>query len=88
VAAPTFGAEGTDGRAPAMKVREDQIRGTPAGDIASGACGGTGGVPEEARRPQSRIAFFVAEGATVLDTWLPPTCKVGSGRGRDKSGRV
>jgi hypothetical protein len=56
VAAPTFGAEGTDGRAPATKVREDQERGAPAGDIASGASGGAGKVSEEARRPQSRIA--------------------------------
>jgi hypothetical protein len=42
VAAPTFGAEGTDGRAPATKVREDQERGAPTGDIASGACGARG----------------------------------------------
>jgi hypothetical protein len=47
VAAPTFGAEGTDGRAPATKVREDQERGAPAGDIASGASGGAGKVSEE-----------------------------------------
>jgi hypothetical protein len=32
--------------------------------------------------------YFGAEGAAILDTWLPPTCKVGSGRGRDKGGRV
>jgi hypothetical protein len=56
MAAPTFGAEGTNGRAPATKVREDQERGAPAGDIASGASGGTGKVLEEVRRPQSRIA--------------------------------
>jgi hypothetical protein len=56
MAVPTFGAEGTNGRAPATKVREDQERGAPAGDIASGASGGTGKVPEEVRRPQSRIA--------------------------------
>jgi hypothetical protein len=31
---------------------------------------------------------FVTEGAAALDTWPPPTCKVGSGRGRDKGGRV
>jgi hypothetical protein len=30
VAAHTFGAEGTDGRAPATKVREDQERGAPS----------------------------------------------------------
>jgi hypothetical protein len=56
MAAPTFGAEGTDGRAPATKVREDRERGAPAGDIASGASGGAGKVSEEVRRPQSRIA--------------------------------
>jgi hypothetical protein len=31
---------------------------------------------------------FVTEGATARDTWPPPTCKVSSGRGRDKGGRV
>jgi hypothetical protein len=51
MAAPTFGAEGTDVRAPATKVREDQERDAPAGDIASGACGGAGRASEEARRP-------------------------------------
>jgi hypothetical protein len=40
MAAPAFGAEGTDDRVPATKVREDQERGAPAGDIASGASGG------------------------------------------------
>jgi hypothetical protein len=51
-----FGAEGTDGCTPAMKVREDQERGAPAGNIASGASGGTGEMPEEVRRVQGRIA--------------------------------
>jgi hypothetical protein len=66
VAAPTFGAEGTGGRAPATKVREDQERGAPAGDIASGACGGAGRVSEEAQRPQSRIA---ASSPKVRRSW-------------------
>jgi hypothetical protein len=48
VAAPAFGAEGSDGRAPATKVREDQERGAPAKDIASGAGGGASKAPEEA----------------------------------------
>jgi hypothetical protein len=56
MAAPTFGAEGTNGRASATKVREGQERGAPAGDITSGASGSTGKVPEGVRRPQSRIA--------------------------------
>jgi hypothetical protein len=56
MAAPAFGTEGTDGRVPAMKVREDRERGAPAGDNASGASGGTGEVSEEVRRPQFRIA--------------------------------
>jgi hypothetical protein len=88
VAAPTFGAEGTDGRAPVTKAQEGQERGAPAEDIAPGADGGAGKASEEARRPWSRVAFFGTEGATILYTWPPPTCKVGSGRGRDKGGRV
>jgi hypothetical protein len=38
--------------------------------------------------PPAQDRCFGAEGAAILDTWLPPTCKVGSGRGRDKGGRV
>jgi hypothetical protein len=34
--------------------------------------------------PLVQDRYFGTEGATILDTWLPPTCKVGSGRGRDK----
>jgi hypothetical protein len=56
MAAPAFGAEGTDGRTPAMKVREDQERGAPAGNIASRASGGTGEMSGEVRRDQGRIA--------------------------------
>jgi hypothetical protein len=56
VAAPTFGTEGTDGRAPVTKAQEDQERGAPAEYIASGAGGGAGKASEEARRPWSRIA--------------------------------
>jgi hypothetical protein len=53
---PAFGAEGTDGCTSATKVREDQVRGAPAGNIASRASGGTGEMPGEARRDQGRIA--------------------------------
>jgi hypothetical protein len=56
VAAPTFGGEGADGRAPVTKAQEGQERGAPAEDIASGAGGGAGKVSEEARRPWSRVA--------------------------------
>jgi hypothetical protein len=38
--------------------------------------------------PPVQDRYFGAEGAVILDTWLPPTCKVGSGRGRDKGGHV
>jgi hypothetical protein len=38
--------------------------------------------------PPGQDRYFGAEGAAILDTWLPPTCKVSSGRGRDKGGRV
>jgi hypothetical protein len=56
MAARAFGAEGTDGFPPATKVREGHERGAPAGNIASGAGGGTGEMPEEVRRVQGRIA--------------------------------
>jgi hypothetical protein len=56
VAAHTFGAEGTDGRAPVTKSQEGQERGAPAEDIAPGAGGGAGKASEEARRPWSRVA--------------------------------
>jgi hypothetical protein len=32
--------------------------------------------------------YFGAEGAAILDTWLPPTCKEGSIQSRDKGCRV
>jgi hypothetical protein len=54
--APAFGAEATDGYTPATKVREDQERGAPAGNITSGASGSTGEMPGEVRRVQGRIA--------------------------------
>jgi hypothetical protein len=38
--------------------------------------------------PPAQDRYFGAEGAAILDTWLPPTCKAGSGRGRDKGGCV
>jgi hypothetical protein len=88
VAAPTFGAEGTDGHASATKVREDQKRGAPAGDTTSGACGARGRSARRGATPPVQNCCLVAEGVAILDTWLPPTCKVGSGRGRDKGGRV
>jgi hypothetical protein len=88
VAAPAFGAEGTDGRAPLTKAREGQERRARAEDTASGTGGGADEACAEARRPGSWAAAFVYEGAAALDTWPPPTCKVGSGRGRDKGGRV
>jgi hypothetical protein len=56
MAAPAFGAEGIDGRTPAAKVREVQERGAPAGNIASGASGGTGEMSGEVRRDRGRIA--------------------------------
>jgi hypothetical protein len=49
VAAPTFGAEGADGRAPVTKAREGQERGAPAEGTASGA--GADKASAEARRP-------------------------------------
>jgi hypothetical protein len=88
VAALTFGAEGTDGRAPATKVREDQERGASTGDIASGACGARGRSVRRGATPPVQYRCLVAEGAAIQDTWLQPTCKVSSGQGRDKSGRV
>jgi hypothetical protein len=45
------------------------------------------GARRGATRP-GRDRYFGAEGAAVLDTWLPPTCKEGSVRGRDKGCRV
>jgi hypothetical protein len=56
VAAPTFGAEGTNGRAPATKVRTDQGRDALSGDVAPGVCGGASRASDEARRLQSRVA--------------------------------
>jgi hypothetical protein len=38
--------------------------------------------------PPVQDRSFVTEGATILDTWLLPTCKVSSGQGRDMGGRV
>jgi hypothetical protein len=40
-----------------------------------------------AMRPR-RDRYFGAEGAGILDMWLPPTCKEGSVQGRDKGCRV
>jgi hypothetical protein len=55
VAAPTFGAEGADGRA-LTKAQEGQERGALAEDIATEAGGGAGKASEEARRSWSRVA--------------------------------
>jgi hypothetical protein len=88
LAVPAFGAEGTNVRVPATKFQGDQERGAPAGDIASGASEGAGEVSEEVRRLPVQDRYFGAEVAAILDTWLPPTCKLGSGRGRDRGGRV
>jgi hypothetical protein len=88
VAAPTFGAEGAGGRAPVTRAQEGQGRKTLAREIASGAGGGADEASEEARRPWSRVAASAPKVPTILDTWPLPTCKVGSGRGRDKGGRV
>jgi hypothetical protein len=78
---PAFGAEGTDGCTPVTKVREnrehrvrDQRR--HGREARRGAM-----------RPR-RDRYFGAEGAGILDTWLPPTCKEGSVQGRDKGCRV
>jgi hypothetical protein len=46
VAAPTFGTEGTDGRAPVTKAQEDQERGAPAAGIAPGIGDGAGKASE------------------------------------------
>jgi hypothetical protein len=71
-AVPAFGAEGTGGCTSATKVREGQKHCAPAGNIASGASGGTGEMSGEARRDRSKIlGCFGTEGAALLDTWLP-----------------
>jgi hypothetical protein len=88
VAAPTFGAEGAGDRAPVTRAQEGQGRKTLARDIASGARGSADETSKEARRPRPRIATSAPKVPTILDTWLLPTCKVGSGWGRDKGGRV
>jgi hypothetical protein len=60
-----------------------------AGNIASGASSGTGEMSEKARRDRSgTLGCFGTEGAALLDTWLPPTCKEGTARGGGKGCRV
>jgi hypothetical protein len=60
-----------------------------AGNIASGASSGTGEMSKKVRHDRSRIlGCFGTEGAALLDTWLPPTCKGGTARGGDKGCRV
>jgi hypothetical protein len=53
---PAFGAEAMDGCTPVTKVREDQERAAPVGNIVSGNSGGTGETPGEVRCVQGRIA--------------------------------
>jgi hypothetical protein len=72
VAAPTFGAEGADGRAPVTKAREGQERGAPAEDTASGAGGGADEASEEARRPWSRVATSAPK---VQRPWTRGRCQ-------------
>ena len=88
IAAPTFVAEGASGGAPVMKAQGKQGLRALAQDVASGASGSADEASEEARRPRPRVATSAPKGPTILDTWPLPTCKVGSGRGRDKGGRV
>jgi hypothetical protein len=52
MAVPAFGAEGTDGCTPVMKVQENQERAAPAGNVVSGTSSGTGETPGEARYVQ------------------------------------
>jgi hypothetical protein len=56
MAMPAFGTEGTGGCAPATKVRGDQERGAPAGNIAPEASGSTGEVPGGVQRVQGGVA--------------------------------
>jgi hypothetical protein len=62
MAAPAFGAEGTDGRASAAKIRVDQEHGAPVGNIAPGASNGAGEAPGEVRRVRGRVATSVTKG--------------------------
>jgi hypothetical protein len=57
-------------------------------DVESGARGGVDEAYKEARRPRSGVAASAPRVPTILDTWPLPTCKAGSGRGRDKGGHV
>jgi hypothetical protein len=88
MAAPTFGAEGASGGAPVMRAQGRQGLRALAQDVASGASGSADEASKEARRPRPRIATSAPKVPTILDTWPLPTCKVGSGWGRDKGGRV
>jgi hypothetical protein len=72
------GDEGSRGPGARCAGREHRVRGQRrhGRDVQKGA----------ARPGQDR--YFGAEGAALLDTWLPPTCKVGTVRGRGKGCRV
>jgi hypothetical protein len=75
---PCSGDEGPGGPGAGSAGRGYRVRGRRR--RGQGVCGGS--------TPLIQGRCFVAEGATTLDTWPPPTCKVGSGQGRDKGGRV
>jgi hypothetical protein len=72
------GDEGSRGPRARCAGREHHVRGQRrhGRDVRRGAT----------RPGQDR--YFGAKGAALLDTWLPPTCKEGTVRGRDKGCRV
>jgi hypothetical protein len=72
VTVPAFGTEGADGCTPATKVREDQEHNAPAGNIASGASGGTGEMSGELRRDQGWLAASVPK---VRRSWTRGCCR-------------
>jgi hypothetical protein len=86
VAAPTFGAEGAGGRAPVTKAQEGRgaENAGPGHRVRGRRRRGRGvrGGPT----PLVQGRYFGTEGATILDTWPLPTCKVGLRSGR-KQGR-
>jgi hypothetical protein len=57
MAVPAFGAEGTDGCTPVTKVRGNQERAAPAGNVASGTSSSTDETPGEAQYVQGGIAL-------------------------------
>jgi hypothetical protein len=78
MAAPAFGGQDSSGPGTRRAGREHRARGQQwcgRGTRRGAACPGQG-------------RYFGDEGATILNTWLPPTYKEGSVRGRDKGHRV